>query len=191
MRTSCARPLLSSASELCTERVHAFNPQPPFDMLSVAYPGGVNKPVNEWLLDMEPTTGSLQDFVRLAKWEDRGYYAMKATTERNQRQLHRLTRRAEEALSQPAAAVLAAASKAMGFADLAHASVAGPPTVVGQGNQAAKDGQGNKATFQGARRKATQPMTPEQVEPPPHGCDDVCSVLLLLVHDQICFCVVR
>jgi len=67
-------------------------------------------------------TGCLQDFVRLAKWEDRGYYAMKATTERNQRQLHRLTRRGEEALSQPAAAVLAAASKAIGFADLTGAS---------------------------------------------------------------------
>jgi len=67
-------------------------------------------------------TCCLQDFVRLAKWEDRGYYAMKATTERNQRQLHRLTRRGEEALSQPAAAVLAAASKAMGFADLTDAS---------------------------------------------------------------------
>ena len=65
-----------------------------------------------------------QDFVRLAKWEDRGYYAMKVSTERNQRQLHRLTRRAEEALSQPAAAVLAAASKAMGFADLAGADLA-------------------------------------------------------------------
>ena len=66
----------------------------------------------------------MQDFVRLAKWEDRGYYAMKVSTERNQRQLHRLTRRAEEALSQPAAAVLAAASKAMGFADLADAAQA-------------------------------------------------------------------
>lgn len=60
----------------------------------------------------------LQDFVRLAKWEDRGYYAMKVTRERNQRQLHRLTRRAEQGLSEPAAAVLAATSKAMGFADL-------------------------------------------------------------------------
>ena len=47
---------------------------------------------------------------------------MKATTERNQRQLHRLTRRAQESLSQPAAAVLATASKAMGFADLPAAS---------------------------------------------------------------------
>lgn len=62
--------------------------------------------------------------MRLAKWEDRGYYAMKVSTERNQRQLHRLTRRAQEALSHPAAAVLAAASKAMGFADLADAELA-------------------------------------------------------------------
>lgn len=62
--------------------------------------------------------------MRLAKWEDRGYYAMKVSTERNQRQLHRLTRRAQEALSHPAAAVLAAASKAMGFADLADADLA-------------------------------------------------------------------
>ena len=66
----------------------------------------------------------MQDFVRLAKWEDRGYYAMKVSTERNQRQLHRLTRRAEEALSHPAATVLAAASKAMGLADLADADLA-------------------------------------------------------------------
>lgn len=64
---------------------------------------------------------ALQDFVRLAKWEDRGYYAMKVSTERNQRQLHRLTRRAQEALTHPSAAVLAAASRAMGFADLAGA----------------------------------------------------------------------
>ena len=60
----------------------------------------------------------------MAKWEDRGYYAMKVSTERNQRQLHRLTRRAQEALTHPAAAVLAAASRAMGFADLAGADLA-------------------------------------------------------------------
>lgn len=65
--------------------------------------------------------------MRLAKWEDRGYYAMKVSTERNQRQLHRLTRRAQEALTHPAAAVLAAASRAMGFADLAGADLAQEP----------------------------------------------------------------
>ena len=97
----------------------------------------------------------LQDFVRLAKWEDRGYYAMKATTERNQRQLHRLTRRAEEALSQPAAAVLAAASKAMGFADLTTASSE-------SGLKGAEGAQGGKAA-KGSKRKAVQRATPEEV----------------------------
>ncbi len=97
----------------------------------------------------------LQDFVRLAKWEDRGYYAMKATTERNQRQLHRLTRRGEEALSQPAAAVLAAASKAMGFADLTDAS-----------NKAALGGaKGVQAgkSISGSKRKQAQSATLDEV----------------------------
>lgn len=93
--------------------------------------------------------------MRLAKWEDRGYYAMKATTERNQRQLHRLTRRAEEALSQPAAAVLAAASKAMGFADLTTASSE-------SGLKGAEGAQGGKAA-KGSKRKAVQRATPEEV----------------------------
>ena len=93
--------------------------------------------------------------MRLAKWEDRGYYAMKATTERNQRQLHRLTRRAEEALSQPAAAVLAAASKAMGFADLTTASSE-------SGLQGAEEAQGGKAA-KGSKRKAVRQATPEEV----------------------------
>ena len=61
----------------------------------------------------------MQDFVKLAKWEDRGYYAMRASTEKAQRQLHRLSRRAEDALRQPFAALLATAAKAMGFQDLA------------------------------------------------------------------------
>ena len=38
----------------------------------------------------------MQDFVKLASWEDRGYYAMRASTEKAQRQLHRLTRNANE-----------------------------------------------------------------------------------------------
>lgn len=36
----------------------------------------------------------MQDFVKLAKWEERGYYAMRASTEKAQRHLHRLTRNA-------------------------------------------------------------------------------------------------
>ena len=60
-----------------------------------------------------------QDFVKLAKWEDRGFYAMQQSRERAQRQLHKLTCRAAVALNRPAAAVLGGASKAMGLPDLA------------------------------------------------------------------------
>ncbi|KAK9809153.1 hypothetical protein WJX72_010301 [[Myrmecia] bisecta] len=69
---------------------------------------------------MTPLEKHLQDFVKLAKWEDRGYYAMRVATEKAQRQLHKLTRKAEDLLKQPVAGVLAAAAKAMGFADLAN-----------------------------------------------------------------------
>jgi midasin len=62
-----------------------------------------------------PLSKELTDFVKLAKWEDRGYYAMKVSTEKAQRQLHRLSRRAEDYLKQPAAGVLASASQAMGL----------------------------------------------------------------------------
>ncbi|GAB4814208.1 hypothetical protein N2152v2_001254 [Parachlorella kessleri] len=61
----------------------------------------------------------LQDFVTLAKWEDRGYYAQRIATEKAQRQLHRLSRRAIQALKEPAGEVLMAAARSMGFNDLA------------------------------------------------------------------------
>lgn len=38
----------------------------------------------------------MQGFVKLASWEDRGYHAMRASTEKAQRYLHRLTRNATE-----------------------------------------------------------------------------------------------
>ena len=61
----------------------------------------------------------VQDFVKLAKWEDGGYHALKQSTEKAQRQLHKLQRQAATALQQPSATVLSAAAKAMGMADLA------------------------------------------------------------------------
>lgn len=69
--------------------------------------------------------GVLQDFVKLAKWEDRGYHALKQSTEKAQRQLHKLQRQAATALQQPSAAVLAGAAKAMGMADLAAPEAVG------------------------------------------------------------------
>lgn len=57
--------------------------------------------------------------MELAKWEDRGYHAMKSATEKAQRQLHKMQRQAAAVLQQPAAAVLAAAAKTIGLGDLA------------------------------------------------------------------------
>ncbi|EFJ44763.1 hypothetical protein VOLCADRAFT_121252, partial [Volvox carteri f. nagariensis] len=73
---------------------------------------------------MAPLEKDLQDFVQLARWDDRGYYAMRASTEKAQRYLHRLSRRAEEVLRQPAATALAAAAKGMGVGELAAAAAA-------------------------------------------------------------------
>ena len=39
--------------------------------------------------------------MALAKWEDRGYYALKVSVEKAQRQLHRLARKAVELLKEP------------------------------------------------------------------------------------------
>lgn len=38
---------------------------------------------------LAPMEKDLIDFVALAKWEDRGYYAMKVSTEKAQRHLHK------------------------------------------------------------------------------------------------------
>ena len=60
-----------------------------------------------------------QDFVELAKWEDRGYHSMRSSTEKAQRQLHKMQRQAGDVLRRPAAAVLAEAAKSVGLSNLA------------------------------------------------------------------------
>ena len=60
----------------------------------------------------------LQDFVKLAKWEDRGHYAQKQESDKAQRQLHKLVRDSQEVLKRPAAGVIGSYSAAMGFADV-------------------------------------------------------------------------
>jgi midasin len=73
--------------------------------------------------------------VELAKWEDRGYHALRQASEKAQRQLHRMQRAADAVLLQAAAAPLAAAAKAMGFADLAD-----PEAVLLESSEGAKTG---------------------------------------------------
>ena len=70
-----------------------------------------------------PLAKQLADFVALARWEDRGYYANRAAAEKAARHLHRLGRRARAALGAPAAPVLSGAGTAMGLADLEPGAV--------------------------------------------------------------------
>ena len=56
--------------------------------------------------------------MKLAKWEDRGFYAQQQATDKAQRQLQQLITKAEIVLTQPAASVLSQTAKAMGLDDL-------------------------------------------------------------------------
>ncbi len=49
--------------------------------------------------------------MALAKWEDRGYHALRQSVEKAQRALHKMQRGADALLALPAAGALAAASK--------------------------------------------------------------------------------
>ncbi len=96
--------------------------------------------------------------MQLAKWDDRGYYAMRASTEKAQRYLHRLSRRAEEVLRQPAATALATAVKGMGVGELAGAAAA-VSRADGEEDDAAAaaaGGAGAEAKAQGADGDAKQ-----------------------------------
>ena len=64
---------------------------------------------------MKDLKKELLHFVKLQKWEDRGYYSLKKSGERAQRKLHKLCRDAEEVLKAPVASVLAQISLSVGF----------------------------------------------------------------------------
>lgn len=81
---------------------------------------------NQFVLEIESHIKSrlsehekeLKNFVKLAKWEDRGFYARKASTEKAQRHLHRLSRRATEVLKEPVTEVLKQLAANMGISEL-------------------------------------------------------------------------
>ena len=78
---------------------------------------------------LAPHAAALDDFVRLAKWEDRGYYANRAAADKAARALHRLTRRARGALAAPAGGVLTRSGGAMGLPDLEPGALAAAATL--------------------------------------------------------------
>lgn len=55
-----------------------------------------------------PSRTRTQDFATLAKWEDRGYYALRTSIEKSQRHLHKLGMQISQLLTSPCSAVLQA-----------------------------------------------------------------------------------
>ena len=56
----------------------------------------------------------MQEFVKLAKWEDRGQYAQAMQAEKSQRQLHKMMRDSQEVYKRPAAGVIGTVSASIG-----------------------------------------------------------------------------
>ena len=76
--------------------------------------------------EMRPLEKELSDFVALAKWEDRGFYAMKASVEKAQSRLYKIVRKAKDVLGRPCTACLRSESSRIGvdkntFSDANHA----------------------------------------------------------------------
>ena len=66
----------------------------------------------------KPSEIKLRDHAKLAKWEDRGYHAMKVQGEANQRSLHKFVRAFDTALNGLVLPILEAAAAQTGFKDL-------------------------------------------------------------------------
>ncbi len=126
-----------------------------------------------------PLEKDLSGFVSLAKWEDRGYYALRHAADKAQRQLHRLSRKAANALGAPARGVLAPAAAAMGLGDLAAPAVDNPeaaPAAVSKGWRGAAPAPDAPdaaalvdAAAAGAALAAARAAAGEPVAPPPGG----------------------
>jgi len=67
----------------------------------------------------KPCESKLRNHAKLAKWEDRGYHAMKVQGEANQRSLHKFVRAFDTALNGLVLPILEAASAQTGFKEVA------------------------------------------------------------------------
>ena len=65
-------------------------------------------------LEAQMSQSILQEFVKLAKWEDRGQYAQAMQAEKSQRQLHKMMRDSQEVYKRPAAGVIGTVSASIG-----------------------------------------------------------------------------
>jgi midasin len=81
------------------------------------YAPAVEKYITE---GMKPLEKELSDFISLAKWEDRGFYAMKASKEKAYKQLHKITRKAKDLLSQSCSVCLRSEAHSIGIEKISN-----------------------------------------------------------------------
>lgn len=74
-----------------------------------------------------PIEKELEDFVALAKWEDRGYYALQLASEKAHKHLQKLRRKVTDILRQPVSNAIGEAAKMMGLQDLTLTDINGVP----------------------------------------------------------------
>jgi len=82
-----------------------------------------------------PIEKELKDFVKLTKWEDRGYYALALSAEKTHRKLHKLIRKYDDLLKRPVIELLMKQSLRMGsqmLTSLSSSQVTEPALVSGQ-----------------------------------------------------------
>ena len=100
-------------------------------------------------LGKSPLEKELKGFVKLTKWEDRGYYALALSAEKTHRKLHNIRRRYDELLKKPVLDLLTRQSVRMGTQTLASLTTSVLPTDVE--DELPKDSNGNdeklKSTF--------------------------------------------
>ena len=68
----------------------------------------------------QPAAKKLRDHAKLAKWEDRGYHAMKTSGESNQRSMHKFVRAFDLSLNALALPALQQSNQTVGYGDLPH-----------------------------------------------------------------------
>lgn len=79
-----------------------------------------------------PIEKELKGFVKLTKWEDRGYYALAISAEKTHRKLHKLIRKYDELLKKPIMEVLSKQSLRMGTQTLATLTTSSEPSQTGE-----------------------------------------------------------
>lgn len=73
--------------------------------------------------EMKPLEKELSDFISLAKWEDRGFYAMKSSKEKAYKQLHKITRKAKDLLSTSCSICLRSVAQSIGIDSLSNTGI--------------------------------------------------------------------